>query len=143
MKHLFVAAHSYYWDIFGEQVRTRRNGKLLQTVTPGYYGPRGSRAMSENILSNFAQDLRDITVKNRLVAKGGLVVYIQNVLVPELAVRLISEDMECGMEEARQIMRNSAGLGDLLSEEVEDVVVWNGEDQNGENRQSCGLDSRP
>ena len=36
-------------------------------------------------------------------------------------------------------MRNSAGLGDLLSEEVEDVVVWNGEDQNGENRQVVDL----
>jgi hypothetical protein len=48
--------------------------------------------------------------------------YVQNVLVPELAVRLIGEDMAIGAEEARQVMGDSAGLGDLLNEEVEDVV---------------------
>jgi hypothetical protein len=45
-------------------------------------------------------------------------------LVPELAVRLIGEDMAIVVEGARQVMRDSAGL---LNEEVEDVVVWNGE----------------
>lgn len=53
--------------------------------------------------------------------------YVQNVLVPELAVGLIREDMGLIVEEARQAMRDSAALGDLLNEGVEDVVVWNRE----------------
>ena len=85
--------------------------------------------MSENIMKKFSPYLRTIAVTDRLVAARGVPGYVQSVLVPELAVRLISEDMKCGVEEARQIMRDSAGLGDLLNEEVEDVVVWNGEEQ--------------
>ena len=88
--------------------------------------------MSENIIKKFSSHLRDIAVKDRLVAARGVAGYVQSVLVPELAVRLISEDMKCGVQEARQIMKDSAGLGDLLNEEVGDVV-GNGEYENSEN----------
>ena len=80
--------------------------------------------MSENIMDKFSSQLRRIAVTDRLVAARGVTGYIQIVLVPELAVRLICEDMNLGVEEARQVMRESVGLGDLLNEEVEDVVIW-------------------
>ena len=135
IKSLLNEVSSHYRNILHKQVRTGKNRTLLQaiqnsdTLTPGYYGPRGLEAMSENIINKFSSLLRKIVVEDRLVAATGVPGYVQSVLVPELAVRLISEDMKCGVEEARQIMRDSAGLGDLLNEEVEDVVVWNGEEQ--------------
>jgi hypothetical protein len=146
IKSLLDGAPSHYRNILYEQVRTGKDRTLLQavqnsnTLTLGYYGPRDFRAMSESIIDKFSSHLRKIAVKDRLVAARGVVGYVQNVLLLELAVRLISEDMECGVEEARQVMRDSAGLGDLLNEEVEDVVVWNGEDQKSENRQVVVID---
>ena len=80
--------------------------------------------MSENIIDSFSSQLRRIAVTDRLVAARGVTGYVQNVLVPELAVRLICEDMGLGAEESRQIMRESISLGDLLNEEVEDVITW-------------------
>jgi hypothetical protein len=80
--------------------------------------------MSENIIDKFASQLRRIAVTDRLVSSRGVTSYVQNVLVPELAVKLICEDMSLGVEEARQVMRESVALGDLLNEEVEDVVTW-------------------
>jgi hypothetical protein len=43
---------------------------------------------------------------------------MNNVLAPELAVRLIGEDMAIGVQEARQVVRDSAGLGDLLKKKL-------------------------
>jgi hypothetical protein len=135
IKDLLDGAPSHYRNILDEQVRAGKDRTLLQAVQnsnvfiPGYYGSRGLRAMSENIMSKFSPHLRRIAVKDRLVAARGVTGYVQNVLVPELAVKLIAEDMGLEVEEARQVMRDSAGLGDLLNEEVEDVVVWNPEDE--------------
>ncbi len=75
-------------------------------------------------MDKFSSQLRRIAVTDRLVAARGVTSYVQNVLVPELAVRLICEDLGLEVEEARQVMRESVGLGDLLNEEVEDVVTW-------------------
>jgi hypothetical protein len=97
------------------------------TLTPGYYGTRGLRAMSENIMSKFSPLLRKIAVKDRLVSTRGVTGYVQTVLVPELAVRLIGEDMGVGEDGARQIMRESVGKEDLLNEEIEDVVILQGD----------------
>jgi len=131
LKSLLDGASSYFRNILAEQVRSGKDRTLLQAVsnsenilTPGYYGSRGFRAMSENIIDKFSSQLRRIAVTDRLVAARGVTGYVQNVLVPELAVRLICEDMSLEVEEARQVMRESVGLGDLLNEEVEDVVTW-------------------
>jgi len=131
LKSLLDGASSYYRNMLAEQVRSGKDRTLLQAVsnsenslTPGYYGLRGFRAMSENIIDKFSPQLRRIAITDRLVASRGVTSYVQNVLVPELAVKLICEDMNLGVEEARQVMRESAGLGDLLNEEVEDVVTW-------------------
>jgi len=131
IKSLLDGASSYYRNILAEQVKSGKDRTLLQAVsnsnnslTPGYYGSRGFRAMSENIMDKFSAQLREIAVTDRLVAARGVTGYVQTVLVLELAVRLIREDMGVGVEDARQIMRESVGIGDLLSEEVGDVVVW-------------------
>lgn len=131
LKSLLDGTSSYYRNILAEQVKSGKDRTLLQAVsnsdnslTPGYYGSRGFRAMSENIMDKFSSQLRRIAITDRLVAARGVTGYVQTVLVPELAVRLICEDMSLGVEEARQVMRESVGLGDLLNEEVEDIVTW-------------------
>jgi hypothetical protein len=131
LKSLLDGASSYYRNILAKQVKSGKDRTLLQalsnsdnSLTPGYYGSRGFRAMSENIMDKFSAQLRRIAVTDRLVAARGVTGYVQTVLVPELAVRLIREDMGVGVEDARQVMRESVGIGDLLNEEVEDVVTW-------------------
>jgi hypothetical protein len=47
---------------------------------------------------------------------------VQAVLVPELAVQLIMEDLEVYEDTARQILSDSARIGDLVNEEDDDVV---------------------
>jgi hypothetical protein len=130
LRELLDGASSYYRNILKEAVKSGKNRNLKQTMltsgddalTPGYYGSRGQRAMSDNIMKKFSPTLRTIAVKDRLVAAHGVTGYVQAVLVPELAVMMIKEDMDVEVEEARIIMRDSIMLGDLVNEEAEDVL---------------------
>jgi hypothetical protein len=55
--------------------------------------------------------------------------YAQSVIVPELAMRLVAQDMNVDDENARQIMRDSMEIGERLNPELNDVVpVPAGED---------------
>jgi hypothetical protein len=135
LQSLLDGASSYSRDVLEEEIKSGKDRTLAQaimksdvTLTPGYYGTRGLRAMSENIMYEFSPQLRKIAVADRLVSARGVTGYVQMVLVPELAVRLIAEDMSVGVDEARQIMKDSVGFGDLLNEEIEDVVVLQEDD---------------
>ena len=46
--------------------------------------------------------------------------FIQAVLVPELAVQLITEDLKVSEARARDVAMESAELGDLLNPEIEE-----------------------
>jgi hypothetical protein len=96
--HAFIqgfldGASSYSRDVLEGEIKSGKNRTLAQatiksnvTLTPGYYGTRGLRAMSENIMSEFSPLLRKIAVKDRLVSTRGVMGYLQTVLVSELAV---------------------------------------------------------
>ncbi|KAK4550231.1 hypothetical protein LTR36_003198 [Oleoguttula mirabilis] len=93
----------------------------------GYYGPRGEKLMTEHILADFADALRDYATKDKLVAaagvSGGVSGFVQAVLVPELAVSLVTEDL--GSKSSRSpvaIIAESGELGELLHPEQEDKV---------------------
>ncbi len=131
LKGLLDGASSYCREILEVHIKSGKNRTLKQAVTdsdllltPGYYGSRGMRAMSENIMYYFSPQLRRAAVNDRVVSARGVTGYVQAVLVPELATRLIMEDMNIGAEEARKVMRESSSLGDMLIEEVMDVVSW-------------------
>ena len=62
------------------------------------------------------------------MAARGYSLYVQAVLVPELATRLVMEDMGVGEKAARGILKESSWVGDLLCEDEGDVV-----DENDEN----------
>ncbi|KAK4116232.1 hypothetical protein N656DRAFT_774441 [Canariomyces notabilis] len=123
--------HSHFADRFREQIESGKNRTLLRSdanLTPGYYGIRGLRAMSENLIGEFSALLRKRSVQDRLVSARGHTAYLQAVLVPELAVQLIMEDMNVGEEEARRILAESGSIGELLNDEIADVVE---EDSDG------------
>lgn len=71
----------------------------------------------------FSPKLRRLAVSDKLVSSSGVLNYVQAVLVPELAVLLVKEDMGVDEDErAREILRASVEIGDLLNEEEEEVV---------------------
>ncbi len=102
IKSLPDGAPSRYRNILGEKSLIRKGSDTATSransniSSPGYYGLRGFRAMSENIMSKFSPLLRRIAVKDRLVAARGVPGYVQNVLVSELAARLIGKDTALG-----------------------------------------------
>ena len=49
--------------------------------------------------------------------------FVQAVLVPELAEQLIAEDMKVSTAKARELIAESAELGELLYPDVDDLVT--------------------
>lgn len=78
--------------------------------------------MSENLIHEFSSVLRKRALEDGLIGARGYTAYLQAVLVPELATRLVMEDMKVGEEEAREILEGSSWVGDMLNDEVADVV---------------------
>jgi hypothetical protein len=125
----------HHGELFRDAVLSGRNRTLLQSdanLTPGYYGIRGLRAMTENLICEFAALLRRRSVEDRLIAARGHTMYLQAVLVPELAVRLIMEDMAVGVEEARKILTESSDIGELLNDEIPDVILDDDDDDDSD-----------
>ncbi|KAK0657196.1 RTC4-like domain-containing protein [Cercophora newfieldiana] len=135
LRAILEGGKSHYGDIFSEKVKTGQNKTLLKSeenLTPGYYGIRGLRAMSENLVREFSTLLRKRAVEDRLVSARGHTAYVQSVLVPELTVRLIMDDMDVDQEEARVIMTESRWVGELLSEELADIVLSEDDESDSE-----------
>ncbi|RYP91308.1 hypothetical protein DL770_002542 [Monosporascus sp. CRB-9-2] len=124
---------SHYASILKEKVESGKDRTLLKTedsVTPGYYGPKGLHVMTEYIMRRFSSVLRKRAVEDRLISARSYTAYVQAVLVPELAARLVMEDMDVGEGEARDILRDSIEVGELLHEEAGDVIANMSEDEN-------------
>ncbi|EJT76439.1 hypothetical protein GGTG_06358 [Gaeumannomyces tritici R3-111a-1] len=128
-KVLRAEVDSHYRDVYSRRVDSGKGRTLLTSekeaggsLTPGYYGFRGARLMSEWLIRRFSASLRKRAVKDRLVAARGHTTYVQSVLVPELAARLVAEDLKIKPEAARDVLRESARLGELVHEELRDVV---------------------
>lgn len=110
-------------DIYAQVIMTK---KAQRKQTPGsragYYGTRDSRAMLEGIYDNISALLRDRAVKDELVSARGHAVYVEAVLVPELAVRLVMEGMGVGVERVREVFEESRDVGDVLCVDEGDIV---------------------
>ncbi|KAF2132621.1 hypothetical protein P153DRAFT_284022 [Dothidotthia symphoricarpi CBS 119687] len=87
---------------------------------PGYYGPRGRRAITETIMKELRNEIKSCT--DAVVQTSGPAAFVQAVLVPEVAVLLIMEDCMVDGEEAEQIRENTYDMGLHLHEEIEDEV---------------------
>ncbi|KAI1756581.1 RTC4-like domain-containing protein [Xylaria castorea] len=116
---------SHYRKILKERVDSGKNRTLLtnhDNLTPGYYGPRGLQVMTEYIMGALSDVIRKRAVEDKLISARTYTGYVQTVLVPELAVRLIVEDMSVTEERAREVLKESIEIGELLHEEARDVV---------------------
>ena len=71
----------------------------------------------QHIMMEFRCELRE-ALKDQLVRTTGVGLYVTTVLVPELAAMLVKEDMKVCDASARQILHESARLGDILHEDV-------------------------
>lgn len=86
------------------------------------------RRRTDHIITNthLAEKLRKAAAKDKLVAAsgiaGGVTGFIQAVLVPELAVKLVQEDLGVSGHKAHEVVIESGELGDLLNPEIEEKV---------------------
>jgi hypothetical protein len=101
-------------------------------IKPGYYGSKGEKLMTDHILGHFANELRDLAVSDSLIVAsgvaGGISGFVQAVLVPEVAVALVKEDMGVDEKRAREVLKESLELGELLNEEAHEQVESEAED---------------
>lgn len=102
----------------------------VAALYPGYYGPHGRRIIVESVMKMLKNEIKNCT--DRVVQASGPAAFVQAVLVPEVAVRLIMGDMCVDREEAEEIRERTVEMGGLLNEEVEDVVVGGWEEEHGE-----------
>lgn len=81
-------------------------------LQPGYYGPRGAIIIAETLRRLFI-DTKKLTIS--LSSPQAPMHYLQEVLVPEAAVRLIQEDYNgISAEDARKIMFESLKFGEYV-----------------------------
>ncbi|KAL4982855.1 RTC4-like domain-containing protein [Aspergillus falconensis] len=97
-------------------------GDALEALSCGYYGTRGSERMLQRITTRYSRKLRRLAAEDYIVKQAGVVGYTQAVLVPELAIRLIKEDMGVDDASARKIMRDSIDVGEKMNPAPNDVV---------------------
>jgi hypothetical protein len=100
-------------------------------VYPGYYGARGRRLITENVMSLLSAEIKRSS--DAVVQTSGPASFVQAVMVPEVAVRLIMEDLRCDWEQAEEVRERTFEMGVLLNEEVEDEVFVGEEDEEGAN----------
>ncbi|KAF4928485.1 hypothetical protein CGCVW01_v001879 [Colletotrichum viniferum] len=125
LEEIIKGGRSHYGDRLIDTVKEGKNRTLLKaegSLTPGYYGPRGLRALSEDIIARFSSILRERAIDDRLISSRGYSSYVEAVLVPELAVKLICEDMNVEPTEARKILEDSKEIGDMINEDIGDTV---------------------
>ncbi|RHZ66391.1 RTC4 family protein [Aspergillus thermomutatus] len=151
-KILVPESTSYYRNVLDTMLKSGKAknfrltfaGDALETICCGYYGTRGANKMysllvtssSSNVVvlltksldrlqaltARFSRKLRRLAAEDHIVKKAGPVIYAQAVLVPELAVRLVKEDMGVDVDSARQILRESIEIGEKLNFAPNDVV---------------------
>ena len=122
---------SYYRNALEDTVRSGKNrtlkqamlqGEMMEGLSPGYYGSRGAKIMVDNIISRFSSKLRRLGRTDRLISASGVSGYVQAVLAPELAVMLVMDDMNTDQDSAREILRDSVDIGNLLNEEEDEMM---------------------
>jgi hypothetical protein len=124
---------SYYRDQLDaamEQAKASRKGLqrylkegIVDVAKHGYYGPKGARIMGHTITTHLAAALKQELKQDKVARAAGVGGYVNAVLVPELAVRLVLEDMNLQDEQqAREVLSESSNIGILLNADDENVT---------------------
>ncbi|KIM53511.1 hypothetical protein SCLCIDRAFT_46614, partial [Scleroderma citrinum Foug A] len=79
----------------------------FEKTQPGYYGEQGSVIIHQTLFNLFPPSSFDVSLISPLTPAE----FIQRVLVPEAATRLIAQDLNQSIEEATITLRESAQYG--------------------------------
>ena len=123
---LLHGAKCHYRRAFEELVaagKGRSLKKMEANLIPGYYGSRGLNVISAHVIDEFSELLSDKSMDDGLISKRGTTAFVQSVIVPEVTVRLIMEDMSVEEVEARNVLSESSNVGELVHEEIRDVIL--------------------
>ncbi|KAK9472486.1 RTC4-like domain-containing protein [Dipodascopsis tothii] len=110
---------------------------------PGYYGPRGQGIMLRAVLEALSDTIRRASRTQRWIVKLSVSGYATNVLVPELAVRLIMQDRAISERRARKVMRASAEYGRLMFADDEGEGEGEGQERPRERERERRRRRRP
>ncbi|TLS20644.1 uncharacterized protein PpBr36_11080 [Pyricularia pennisetigena] len=116
------------WDELNRSRAMRngnRSGIFLRMPGCGIYGQRGRGEITSIILAAAADPLSSqkwLPEADSVYGSANSGDWLNWVLVPEVVVRLLTEDYKCTEEQARASIREYSGLGDELHP-VEDVIV--------------------
>ncbi|OKL59531.1 hypothetical protein UA08_05425 [Talaromyces atroroseus] len=105
----------------------------LESLSCGYYGPKGASRMLNSVTSKYSRKLRQLAAMDKILKTAGPTTYAQAVLVPELAVLLIKEDMKVDSQDAREILRDSTDIGNRLNAAEDDQIPVAEDDDDGGN----------
>ena len=83
---------------------------------------------TDYLILTFSRILRHNS-SDTLITHTGVTGYVHAVLLPEMVVALVMDDMNVDAEGARVIMNESAEIGALLCEELDESVQVGGEDE--------------
>jgi hypothetical protein len=96
---------------------------VVDVAKHGYYGPKGARIMGHTITTHMSEALKQELKRDKVARAAGVGGYVNAVLVPELAVRLVMEDMGLADEQrARDVLSESSNVGILLNADDENVI---------------------
>lgn len=121
---------------------TSEQDEALAAMSVGYYGPRGRRLMEGWVTKELADEIRLQAGRDRLIGFKTVSGFIQEVLVPELAMRLVAEDLDVGEARAREVLRESGEIGELVNgvDEGEDEGEKGADEASGCMRDEDGGD---
>ena len=124
---------SYYRDQLDaamEEAKSRRGLQryltegVVDIAKHGYYGPKGAKIMGRVITEHMSDALRQQLKQDKVARAAGVGGYVNAVLVPELAVRLVMEDMLLDDEgQARDVLSESANVGLLLNADDDESLT--------------------
>lgn len=89
-------------------------------IYPGYYGPRGRRQITESVMALLSNEIK--RCRDAVVQTSGPATFVQAVLVPEVAVRLIMDDCHCDWDAAEDVRERTYDMGVLLNDEIDDCL---------------------
>ncbi|KAI5307016.1 hypothetical protein KEM56_005598 [Ascosphaera pollenicola] len=106
-----------------KKYRLTVESKNLESISTGYYGPRGAKLMVDTLIEHFARKMRKQATTDKLIKNASVAGFVQAVLVPELTLLFVKEDMHANDQDARRIIEESKRIGELLNDQPHESVT--------------------
>lgn len=113
-------------------VRARLDEESEPDLHTGYYGQRGWDVMMATITSLLLSEMRAHAKSDPIFRSSTTHIFTEQVLVPELTICLVMEDLDCSEKVAKKCIEDSADLGMILHEAINDDIVIIDEEEDNE-----------